>query len=94
MTRIAGFPKVTNRTYEDWLWVLNGWHHLVIVFNEAMLPAVYFDGEVPLLLSDGAVYDRALTPDEVAEHFALAAAKRGSATKKYPPPPDPRLRDR
>ena len=67
---IAGFPKVSPRTYEDWLFVMDGWHHLVIVFNEAMLPAVYFDGKVPMRMSDGAIYDRVLTPDEVAGHFA------------------------
>ena len=73
MTRIAGFPN--DRTYEDWLFVVGGWHHLVIVFNKAMLPSVYFDGEVPMRMSDGAAYDRALTADEIAEHFAAKEAR-------------------
>jgi hypothetical protein len=67
---MRGFPKVTPHSYEDWLWVMDGWHHLVVVFGDG-LPIVYFDGEHPKMASDFAVYDRALTPDEIAAHYAV-----------------------
>jgi hypothetical protein len=73
---IAGF-RVGPASAEDWLELDGKWHHVVYVFLGEFgwglgLPLVYVDGRPVAKRSESALYSRALSPEEVAEHFHVA----------------------
>jgi len=70
---MPAFPIVGPSSIEDWVSIGDGWHHIVYAFEDgSAFPVCYIDGEPVEVRAEYALYDRALSPDEVRAHYKAA----------------------
>jgi hypothetical protein len=72
---LPGFPRTSPGTLEDWVLIGGVWRHIVYVWAGgdgplAKFPRLYVDGKEATSRSEFAWFERALTPEEVAAHYA------------------------
>lgn len=70
----GAYPKTWAGGIEDWVLIGDKWHHLVYTFPKDGLPLLYIDGQPAQGRAYTAVYNRALSEAEIAEHYRVGEA--------------------